>query len=121
MYIHTNQSDLALEAEFLASLVHPNIIKLRGISHGGATSFHNGPSGYFLVIDRLFDTLDAKMRQWRRDTPKLQRMSSMKRSITKSFTSSGKSKYNRRPTSISIMDKPEILDERFHIGKLSSY
>ena len=117
MYIY-KPSDLALEAEFLASLVHPNIIKLRGISHGGATGFHNGPSGYFLVIDRLFDTLDAKMRQWRRDTPKLQRMSSMKRSITKSFTSSGKSRYNRRPTS--IMDKPEILDERFHIGKLSS-
>ena len=37
------KSDLALEAEFLASLVHPNIIKLRGISYNGAAGFEQGP------------------------------------------------------------------------------
>ena len=38
-----NESDLALEAELLSSLVHPNIIKLRGISYGGAYGFEHGP------------------------------------------------------------------------------
>ena len=36
-------SDLALEAEFLASLQHPNIIKLRGITHSGASALSDGP------------------------------------------------------------------------------
>ena len=39
----TPQSDIALEGELLSSLVHPNIIKLRGISYGGATGFEKGP------------------------------------------------------------------------------
>ena len=37
------KSNLALEGELLSSLVHPNIIKLRGISYGGATGFEKGP------------------------------------------------------------------------------
>ena len=39
----TPQSDIALEGELLSSLVHPNIIKLRGISYGAAAGFENGP------------------------------------------------------------------------------
>jgi len=57
--------DLSLEAEILAALNHPNIIKLRGTTHSGAEGFRNGPSGYFLIIDRLFDTLDSRIRSWR--------------------------------------------------------
>ncbi len=38
-----DESDLALEAELLSSLAHPNIIKLRGISYGGAYGFEHGP------------------------------------------------------------------------------
>jgi hypothetical protein len=38
-----SQSDLALEGELLSSLVHPNIIKLRGISYGAAAGFEKGP------------------------------------------------------------------------------
>ena len=36
-------SDLALEAELLASLQHPNIIKLRGIAYSGPEGLLNGP------------------------------------------------------------------------------
>lgn len=36
-------SDLALEAELLASLQHPNIIKLRGITYSGPEGLLNGP------------------------------------------------------------------------------
>lgn len=75
-------SDLALEAEFLASLQHPNIIKLRGIVYSGADGFSDGPSGYFLIIDRLFETLDQRMRRWRHPNPRERRMRSFRRSIT---------------------------------------
>ena len=56
---------MALEAELLASLQHPNIIKLRGITFAGALGFADGPQGYFLVIDRLEETLEERMRRWR--------------------------------------------------------
>lgn len=56
--------DLAVEAEFLSSLIHPNIMKLRGITHSGCSGFGQGPLGYFLIIDRLPETLDKKIRQW---------------------------------------------------------
>jgi len=62
-YVQT-AGDLALEAEFLAHLNHPNVIKLRGITDSGAAGFANGPCGYFLVIDRLFETLDQRIKYW---------------------------------------------------------
>mmetsp|Transcript_24203 Transcript_24203/g.37953 ORF Transcript_24203/g.37953 Transcript_24203/m.37953 type:complete len:496 (-) Transcript_24203:135-1622(-) len=59
-------SDLVMEAEFLSSLQHPNIIKLRGISFDGPEGFQHGPKGFFLIIDRLDDTLDRRLRKWER-------------------------------------------------------
>ncbi|KAL7541729.1 hypothetical protein ACHAXR_011172, partial [Thalassiosira sp. AJA248-18] len=35
---------------------------LRGITHSGAAGFADGPSGYFLVIDCLVETLDQMVR-----------------------------------------------------------
>lgn len=64
-YIQT-AGDLALEAEFLAHLNHPNIIKLRGLTHSGTSGFGNGPCGFYLVIDRLFETLDKRIERWHR-------------------------------------------------------
>lgn len=57
-------SDLVMEAEFLSSLQHPNIIKLRGVSFDGPEGFQHGPKGFFLIIDRLDDTLDRRLRKW---------------------------------------------------------
>ena len=51
--------DLATEAKFLASFTHPNIIKLRAIV--GVP----GDPDFFLVMDRLYDTLDQRMVRWR--------------------------------------------------------
>jgi len=60
--------DLTLEAEILSNLAHPNIIKLRGMTHSGVAGFANGPNGYFLIMDRLFETLDQRMiRLWKRE------------------------------------------------------
>eukprot|EP00571_Detonula_confervacea_P011975 CAMPEP_0172306786 /NCGR_PEP_ID=MMETSP1058-20130122/7784_1 /TAXON_ID=83371 /ORGANISM="Detonula confervacea, Strain CCMP 353" /LENGTH=526 /DNA_ID=CAMNT_0013018779 /DNA_START=12 /DNA_END=1592 /DNA_ORIENTATION=+ len=56
-------SDLVIEGMFLASLAHPNIIKVRGLPEGGVKSLINGSRshGYFLILDRLFDTLSERV------------------------------------------------------------
>ena len=99
----------------LASLQHPNIIKLRGISHGGAMGFADGPGGYFLIIDRLFETLDQRIRKWRHTGSKMQkslsRMKSMK--SVKSFKRSG-SMLGSTDT------ETRLLDERLTIGEYNS-
>jgi len=52
--------DLAIEAKFLSVLCgHPNIIKLCGL---GGTSGH--PNS-FIILDRLYDTLDVKIDYWK--------------------------------------------------------
>lgn len=53
--------DIAIEAKFLATLSHPNIIKTRGT--GGV----KGDFKFFLVLDRLFDTLDIKIEKWSKE------------------------------------------------------
>lgn len=56
----TGTVDLVLEGLFLASLNHPNIIKVRALPIGGVKSLlkvENHEYGYFLVLDRLFNTL----------------------------------------------------------------
>jgi hypothetical protein len=51
--------DLAREAQFLAGLSHPNIIKIRG------TSNVPGHPKYCLILDRLYDTLEVQMQKWK--------------------------------------------------------
>jgi len=50
--------DMAMEAKFLAVLSHPNIVKMRGT---GGIPCH---PKYFLVLDRLYDTLEQKIDHW---------------------------------------------------------
>eukprot|EP00970_Alexandrium_tamarense_P001991 scaffold270_cov207-Alexandrium_tamarense.AAC.19 len=63
LYIQATR-DIAREAEILASLNHPHVIKLRGVTSSGAAGFFNGADGYFLIIDRLFGTLDQRIKLW---------------------------------------------------------
>jgi serine/threonine protein kinase len=54
------------EAKFLASLEHPNIIKLRGMAAAGTSGFATMQErGYFLLLDRLQCTLEDKIDLWR--------------------------------------------------------
>ena len=54
------------EAKFLASLEHPNIIKLRGMAAAGTQGFASlEERGYFLLLDRLQCTLEDKIDVWR--------------------------------------------------------
>lgn len=61
-------SDMATETRVLSSMAdHPNIVKLRGIAH------HDGGDGnpffqqYFILLDRLYDTLESRIVKWKRE------------------------------------------------------
>mmetsp|Transcript_29977 Transcript_29977/g.69905 ORF Transcript_29977/g.69905 Transcript_29977/m.69905 type:complete len:490 (-) Transcript_29977:131-1600(-) len=57
--------DLAVEARFLSDIEHPNIIKLRGLSNQSPFDCEaNGKYSYFLLMDRLYDTLERRLGRW---------------------------------------------------------
>ena len=62
-------ADLLMEAKYLSALAkhpHPGLIQLYGVAAEGAAGFSSGlKGGYFLVIDRLYDTLDRRIDVWR--------------------------------------------------------
>lgn len=62
-------ADLLLETRYLSALAsypHPNIIRLHGVAAAGADGFSTGAEGaYFLVLDRLRDTLDGRLEVWK--------------------------------------------------------
>jgi serine/threonine protein kinase len=67
----TGAADLVVEAKFLASLEHPNIIKLRGMAAAGTSGFAScHEQGYFLLLDRLQCTLDTRLDEWREQDEK---------------------------------------------------
>lgn len=62
-------ADMVTETRFLSSLPpHPNIIKLRAISNGEKFS-----PDYFIVLDRLYSTLEKRLGQWKEDKQRLNR------------------------------------------------
>ena len=57
--------DLVVEANFLASIKHPNILAIKGWALGGSSAFSGGKhDGFFIVLDRLEETLDQRIRNW---------------------------------------------------------
>ena len=64
-------SDLAVEAAYMSSLNHENILPVRGLPIDGLHAFGDGRhDGYFIILDRLEDTLDDRMKQWKmQDAP----------------------------------------------------
>jgi hypothetical protein len=62
-------ADLVLETRYLSALSsypHPNIIRLHGVAAAGPEGFATGAEGaYFLVLDRLSDTLDGRIEVWK--------------------------------------------------------
>jgi serine/threonine protein kinase len=51
--------DLAIEAKFLAVVSHPNIIKMRGTAATDSLRYD-----FFIILDRLFETLDERIDDW---------------------------------------------------------
>lgn len=52
--------DLATECRFLSVLRHTNIIKMRAFAAGNTYE-----SGFFVVLDRLYDTLTLRITKWK--------------------------------------------------------
>lgn len=58
--------DLAVEAHFLSTFRHPHILKLRGLAGDGIECYRSGRhDGYFLIFDRLEETLEQRLESWR--------------------------------------------------------
>lgn len=56
--------DLVMEAKILACLSHPNIIKLHAVTAGSISKVFTKKGGYFLLLDRLYGSLDDRIRDW---------------------------------------------------------
>lgn len=54
--------DLALEVKFLAVLDHPHICKLRAVCDQPSCT-----DGFFIILDRLYETLEVRIVKWKRD------------------------------------------------------
>jgi len=53
--------DFAIEAKFLAILRHPHIVKMRGLTSGGFIKANS-----FIIMDRLYDTLEVRLQKWKK-------------------------------------------------------
>lgn len=69
-------AEIVLEMNLLASLDHPNIVSLHGVSRDGPRGFKL-QTGYFLLLNRLEDTLEERMTVWRELEGRQQRSNSM--------------------------------------------
>lgn len=58
-------ADLVVEAKYLEALDHRNIIKLRGVGQEGSAGFLDGHDGFFLIVDRLQETLQERTESWK--------------------------------------------------------
>jgi hypothetical protein len=58
--------DLAIEARFLSVLQHDHIIKMRAVA---ACSPFDATNCYFIILDRLYDTLSVRLRTWKKQQP----------------------------------------------------
>lgn len=87
--------DMCVETTFLSVLQHPHIIKMRAFGKGGMFM----PRDYFIILDRLYDTLEARVATWRKNAKR-----------SRSFTNKIVNKIKRKTT---------ILDEELFAVKLS--
>lgn len=63
--------DLVLEGQLLLAMDHPNIIGIRGWPMFGTDAIRSGIlSDYFLILDRLPETLEQRMWTWRKSLRK---------------------------------------------------
>jgi len=51
--------DLAMETSFLASLEHPHLIRMYGVSTDGPFA-----EGYFIILERVNETLTKRIKKW---------------------------------------------------------
>jgi serine/threonine protein kinase len=62
-------ADLYMEAKYLTALAahpHPALVQLHGVCRDGPKGFAttHDRAGFFLIMDRLYDTLDRRIQVW---------------------------------------------------------
>ncbi len=118
---------MVLEAEFLAVLNHPNIVRLRALTLSGAAGFEDGPCGYFLIIDRLFETLDQRIKRWHHQSEEFT-ATKKGRQMSDVLTKSIKALPKRFMTNAALEDEievvpielDEVMDQRLNVGKCAA-
>ena len=76
--------DLVMEAHFLSALDHKHIIQLRGWAAAGVAGFAETgrADGFFLIFDRLQETLSRRISSWREKSKESKKGSLMKSRAT---------------------------------------
>lgn len=61
--------DMETECKLMSKLEHPHIARLRATAFGGSKALLDGGKhdSYFLVLDRLFETLDDRIERWNQE------------------------------------------------------
>lgn len=108
--------DIVSEAEMLAAFCHPNIIQLHGIIADRYDSFAEGPSAFFLVLERLQSTLDVKIEEWKKQNSRS--IKSLRGSITlkSSITSSMEGPHDKGKLDKSTPGEGGSLDSRLRMA-----
>jgi serine/threonine protein kinase len=99
--------DLALEAHFLSSLDHKHIIGLRGWPKAGLASFIESGriEGFFLILDRLNETLTNRIGAWHREAKEQRANGSIPSSTRRKFFA------QRLKTAIQVASALEYIHE----------
>mmetsp|Transcript_26687 Transcript_26687/g.45420 ORF Transcript_26687/g.45420 Transcript_26687/m.45420 type:complete len:495 (+) Transcript_26687:105-1589(+) len=76
--------DIAHEAEMLAAVSHPNIVKLHGVIANRHDAFLDGASSFFIILERLESTLSDRIEVWAKEKNSFNPKRSLK-SLSSSF------------------------------------
>jgi serine/threonine protein kinase len=98
--------DIVHEAEMLAALSHPNIIKLHGVTAGRHDAFLDGASEFFIILERLENTLADKIKVWTKENNSFKPSRSLQ-SLSRSFSSSS---LGRNVSSSSLSSYSDLVD-----------
>ncbi len=93
--------DIVHEAQMLAALSHPNIVKLHGVIANRDDAFLDGASSFFVVLEQLESTLSVKIDAWAKEKNSFNPKRSIQ-SLSGSFTSR-----SRNNSSSGALDKLE--------------
>eukprot|EP00984_Skeletonema_dohrnii_P011825 scaffold4743_cov102-Skeletonema_dohrnii-CCMP3373.AAC.1 len=77
--------DIAHEAEMLAAVSHPNIVKLHGVIANRHDAFLDGATSFFVILERLERTLSDEIEVWAKEKNSFNPKRSLK-SLSSSFT-----------------------------------
>jgi len=65
--------DLAIEVKYLTIIQHPHVIKMRAMA-----DVHHCSEQFFIILDRLYDTLSQRMVRWKKANRKMSGFRSVK-------------------------------------------